>query len=107
MLRNKSSLYEPIRSRHLQKYKTFEDSEFEIIGFSEGVGNDAGTVIWKCKCKNGRQFDVRPTGTVEDRKNLFKHGNQYIGSMLTVKYQGLSEYGVPRFPVAIQLRDYE
>ena len=111
ILRNKSASYESSRTRNLLKYKEFEDSEFEVVGFKEGEGNDAGTVVWKCKipsAKEGhREMDVRPRGTVEDRKVYFQQGKKYIGKMLTVRYQGLSEYGVPRFPVGIAIRDYE
>ena len=111
ILRNKAAPYETSRTRNLLKYKEFEDSEFEVIGFKEGEGNDAGTVVWKCKipsAKEGhREMDVRPRGTVEDRKVYFQQGKKYIGKMLTVRYQGLSEYGVPRFPVGIAIRDYE
>ena len=41
------------------------------------------------------------------RKALFKYGRDYIGEMLTVRYQELTDDGVPRFPVGIAIRDYE
>ena len=31
----------------------------------------------------------------------------YINKKLTVKYQGLSDDGIPRFPSRIAIRDYE
>lgn len=107
ILRNKNSVYEFNRTKHLQKFKTFEDDEFEIINYKEGTGHDLGTVIWKCKTKSGKEFDVRPIGTVEERSELFKNAPMLIGKMLTVKYQELSEFGVPRFPVGKNIRDYE
>ncbi len=111
ILRNKGASYETSRTRNLLKYKEFEDAEFQIIGFKEGEGNDAGTVVWKCKIPDAREghreMDVRPRGTVEDRKVWFQSATHFIGKMLTVRYQGLSEYGVPRFPVGIAIRDYE
>jgi ATP-dependent DNA ligase len=107
ILRNKDGNYEFTRSKNLQKYKTFCDDEFEIIGFKEGTGLDKGTVIWKCKVNNGKEFDVRPKGTVEERQELYKRGDSLIGKYLTVTYQELSEYGVPRFPVGKTIRDYE
>jgi hypothetical protein len=33
--------------------------------------------------------------------------NQYIGQLLTVRYQEKSEDGVPIFPVGTGIRDYE
>lgn len=107
ILRNSDSNYEFTRSKHLQKYKTFEDDEFKIISFKEGEGNDKGTVIWKCVAKNGKEFEVRPIGTVSERSLMFKNGHKYIGKLLTVTYQELSEFGVPRFPVGKTIRDYE
>jgi len=107
ILRNRDSNYEFTRTKNLQKFKTFEDDEFEIIGYKEGTGHDAGTVIWKCVAKNGKEFDVRPVGTVEERKEFLKNAERCIGKFLTVTYQELSEFGVPRFPVGKNIRDYE
>ena len=107
ILRNCDSMYEFRRSKHLQKFKTFSDDEFEIIDFKEGTGHDLGTVIWKCKTKGGKEFDVRPIGTVQERSELFKNGARLVGKMLTVTYQELSEFGVPRVPVGKTISDYE
>ena len=95
------------RSPDLQKVKTFLDGEYEIVGFSEATGNDAGTVIWECKTPEGLTFRARPRGTREARKELYQNGNDYIGKQLTVRYQELTDDGVPRFPVGIAIRDYE
>ena len=106
MVRNLRSPYEiSKRSSHLQKYKEFSDDEFEIIGFQEGSGVDEKTVIWKCKTVGGEEFSVRPKGDLDHRRNLFKNAKKYIGKQLTVKYQELSETGVPRFPVGKDIRD--
>ena len=32
-----------------RRLKSFLDGEYEIIGFEESSGNDAGTVIWQCR----------------------------------------------------------
>ncbi|MDA8837768.1 hypothetical protein N9N26_00725 [Candidatus Poseidoniales archaeon] len=95
------------RSPDLQKVKTFLDGEYEIVGFSEATGNDAGTVIWECKTPEGLTFRVRPRGTREARTEQYQNGNDYIGKQLTVRYQELTDDGVPRFPVGITIRDYE
>ena len=95
------------RSANLQKVKTFIDDEFEIVGFSEAIGNDAGTVIWVCQTQNGDEFSVRPRGTREEKRAYFDNGSDYIGQFLTVRYQELTDEGIPRFPVGISIRDYE
>jgi len=106
MLRNVDSLYRcNYRSHDLQKYKEFMESEYEIVGAKEGDGRDKGTVIWVCKNEEEKEFSVRPRGTIEMRKEWFENSHEYIGSMLTVIYQELSELGIPRFPVGKSIRD--
>ena len=108
MLRNKNGLYrENYRSPDLQKYKSFEDAEYEIVGFKQGTGVEKGCVVWKCVTEGGDEFSVRPRGTHESRKEQYLHGKDYLGKMLTVRYQNLSVKGIPRFPVGIIIRDYE
>ena len=60
-------------------------------------------MIWICK--KDKEFRVRPRGTIEQRKEWFKNGKKYIGKMLTVIYQELSEQNVPRFPVGKAIRE--
>ena len=106
MLRNIEGLYRcNFRSHDLQKYKEFMESEYEIVGAKEGDGRDKGTVIWVCKNEEGKEFSVRPRGTIEMRKEWFENSQEYIGGMLTVIYQELSEMGIPRFPVGKSVRD--
>ena len=106
MLRNKGGMYRcNYRSHDLQKYKEFEEDEFLITGFTQGDGRDKGTVIWVCETKEGKEFTVRPRGTMESRRKLFETGQKYVGKMLTVIYQELTEEGKPRFPVGKDIRD--
>lgn len=108
MVRNASGPYAlNNRSNDLLKLKSFEDDEFEIVGFREAEGKDEGTVIWRCKTKSGDEFDVRPRGSFEQRAEWFRNGESYIGKLLTVRFQELSEAGIPRFPVGISPRDYD
>jgi DNA ligase-1 len=108
IIRNKAGLYQlAARSADLQKYKEFKDDEFEVTGFTEGEGLDKGLVIWICKTKEGRTFNVRPRGTHAERAEFFKNGQTYVGKMLTVRFQELTGDGIPRFPVGIAFRDYE
>jgi hypothetical protein len=95
------------RSSDLQKYKTFLDDEYEIIGFKEGTGTDDGCVIWECKTKDEQVFSVRPRGSVAERQGYYQNGDEWIGSQLTVRYQELTDDGIPRFPVGITIRNYE
>lgn len=106
MIRNVSSIYKQnYRSPDLQKLKPFQDSEFEIVGYKDGIGQDLGAVIWICDNGKGILFDVKPSDTVENRKKMFINGQDFIGKWLTVKYQALNQSGVPRFANGKTLRE--
>jgi DNA ligase-1 len=105
MVRNLGGFYQfKNRSYDLQKVKQFEDAEYEIIGGKEGQGREAGMVIFKCKTEAGIEFDVRPKGTMEERSAMWNSLSSYIGKPLTVKFQGLTDDGRPRFPVGLHIR---
>jgi len=106
ILRNSDAPYQMTRSKNLQKYKTFQEEEFVIVGFSEGTGRDAGTVIWECQGNREpvKRFHVRPRGNHEFRSNLFQEASSYIGQKLTVIFQEYTQDGVPRFPVGKSIR---
>ena len=95
------------RSADLQKLKAFKDDEYTIVDYKQGEGVEAGCVVWQCENKTGSKFWVRPTGSRENRQNLFNNGDSYLGAQLTVRYQELTDDGIPRFPVGITIRNYE
>lgn len=110
MLRNKGGLYKAnYRSADLQKYKQFVDSEYKIVSCKEATGNDKGTVIFICESHCGEhKFSVRPRGSREQRKEWLNDFDSLCkNKLLTVRYQNLTEAQIPRFPVGIQIRDYE
>ena len=108
ILRNKAGLYKVgQRSADLQKYKEFMDDEYKIVGFKEGDGVEKGCVIWVCETKDKKPFSVRPRGTHEDRAAAFKTADKQVGKKLTVRFQELTDDGIPRFPVGLAIRDYE
>ena len=108
IIRNKAGLYQlAARSKDLQKYKEFEDAEFTVVEFTDGEGSEKGLVIWVCETEDKRKFSVRPRGSHEERHELFKDAESYVRKKLTVRYQELTEDGIPRFPVGIAFRDYE
>lgn len=106
MIRTVHGAYTPgQRSPSLLKLKDFDDDEFEIVGFTDGVGKDAGTIIFECTTPIGATFMARPMGTVEERARMFEIGESYIGRKLTVRFQGRSDTGVPRFPIGVAVRE--
>lgn len=107
MLRSPKGAYKQQgRSKDLLKLKTFKDDEYEVVGHEEGSGSHAGVPIFVCKCAGGT-FSVLMQGSMEKRREFMKDVKSYYGKKLTVKYQELSEDGIPRFPVGIAFRDYE
>lgn len=92
------------KSVNLQKYKMFEDAEYPITGFKQDV---EGCIIWVCKIPDGKEFDVVPLGTKDDRRELVKTGAEYIGKQLTVKFKGKSDDGIPMIAKGKGIRDYE
>jgi ATP-dependent DNA ligase len=110
ILRNLDSYYvHKVRSNDCQKYKEFEDREFNIVGFKDGKGSEKEAIIFICETDKGEQFDVRPRGAIDSRKDMYKRGDEYIGKRYTVRYQNTEDVkdGVPRFPIGIGVRDYE
>ncbi len=107
MLRNIQGKYKGARSCDLQKYKEFIDEEYTITDYTCGTGLEDGCVIWICQTESGKQFNVRPRGSREERQDLFINGDKYVGKKLTCRMQELTDDGIPRFPVGISIRDYE
>lgn len=107
MVRNRKGMYVSGRSYDLQKFKRFEDKEYLIIDWKEAEGNDKGTAILQCQTDDGGSFWVRPRGTREYRASLLDPSAMVKGKWLTVRYQNLTDKGMPRFPVGIAIRDYE
>jgi ATP-dependent DNA ligase len=106
MARNSNGLYVNKRSYDLQKLKEFETEEFEIIGIEEGRGKLAGHAIFVCRIKD-QEFKAKMKGDTAMLKRYFEDHSLWKGKKLTVKYQGYTAYGIPRFPVGIAIRDYE
>jgi DNA ligase 1 len=104
MIRVPDSPYETKRSKTLLKYKHFVDEEFEILNIVEGKGNRSGMAgNLELLMKNGKTFASGIKGGEEYYKQLLKDKNKYIKKLATIRYQNLSEDGIPRFPVAVNL----
>ena len=105
------------RSKDLQKYKEFMEDEFEIVDTycESNIINKVtiNSICFRCKTKDGEVFETRPKGTLADRETMWNNKDSYIGKMLTVRYQAITDEdqgegkGVPQFPIGITVRDYE
>ena len=101
MLRNLDAPYEHKRSYHLQKFKATSDAEFKVAGWQ--VDKDNG-ITWECQTSDGKLFHAKPDGRLADRVAAVNTAAEMVGKMLTIKFQELSDTGVPRFPVAVGFR---
>jgi DNA ligase-1 len=110
IIRNTDGVYIPNlhRSKDLQKYKDFYDSEFEIIGGKLATGLEEGCIVFRVKTKDGKEFEVKPRGTREIRREWALDMDNIVGKMLTVRYPALSDSGIPcSGAVGVAIRDYE
>lgn len=106
--RDPNGLYEHARSWGLIKLKYQEEEEFEIVGVEEATGRDAGTAIFVCETESGEEFNVRPMGTREERREyLDNFDEKYLWAMLLVRFESWTDSGKPFHARGITIRDYE
>ena len=106
MVRNMDGLYVNKRSYDLLKIKEFSDNEFKVVDVKVGTkGSMAGKAVFTFELpENKNTFDAKMKGKLEDLIQYAEHPELIIGKMVTVKYQGYTKYGKPRFPVAVRIR---
>lgn len=92
------------RSNCLLKVKSFQDEEFQIVSVSDGVGKFEGCAIFRCVTPGGKEFDVTPKGTMEERAEMYQQRDTYIGQLLKVQFFEKTQDGLPRFPVGLGVR---
>lgn len=93
MLHLASAYYKVGRNSALMKLKKHQDAEATVIGYTEGKGkyqNQLGAI--KVKTPEGVTFKIGSGFSDYQRENPPE-----IGSLITYKYNGLTESGIPRF----------
>ncbi|OUT12565.1 DNA ligase [Campylobacter concisus] len=101
--------YERKRSKNALKFKKFKDAECEVVSINKGSGKYANLIgSLTCKAIGGKDSEAK-AGTIfkigsglsdEQRTNPPK-----IGSIITYKFQNLTSYGKPRFPIFLRVRE--
>ena len=100
MMRQPASRYEIGRSWTLRKVKTFHDAEARVIAHVRGTGRHEGRLgSLQCEMPGGTVFHVG-TGLSDAERN----DPPPVGSIVTYRYQELSNDGVPRFPSYVGVR---
>lgn len=94
MLKNPKSTYERFRSFNLLKVKRFEDAEATIYDYQDGTGRLTGMCgAILVQEKDGTKFKIGSGFTDQQRQFPPK-----IGTVVTFKFQGRTQNGIPRFP---------
>jgi DNA ligase 1 len=100
MLRRPESRYEGGRSSTLLKVKSFRDAEARVLKHQEGAGRHKGRLgALLVEMSDGTTFSVGTGFSDAERE-----APPPVGSLITFRYQELSEAGVPRFPSYVSLR---
>jgi DNA ligase-1 len=100
MLRQPGSGYEVGRSTTLLKVKSFLDSEAKVLEHLPGAGRHKGRLgALLVELADGTKFSVG-TGFSDAERGA----PPVVGSLITFRYQELSDGGVPRFPSYVGVR---
>ena len=93
--------YEFKRSFNLLKIKPTKEIICKIIGLIEGTGKYEGMLgALTVETPDKKIFNVGSGFSDEEREFIWKNpAERYNNILLKVKYQDLSEYGIPRFPI--------
>jgi DNA ligase-1 len=94
MLRQPGSTYQVGRSSTLLKVKRFHDAEARVVAHLPGTGKHKNRLgALRVELPDGTQFSVGTGLSDAEREDP-----PALGSLITFRYQELSDGGVPRFP---------
>jgi DNA ligase-1 len=103
MLHRADALYETGRSDTLLKFKPFDDAEARVMAHIPGKGRNAGRLgALEVETADGLHFHLGSGLTDEQRKIP-----PPIGSLITYRYTGITNHGLPRFPRFLRIRPPE
>jgi hypothetical protein len=100
----------------VMKRKPIKHAEFKIAAVWEGSGKAAGTPVYRLwrpghgpgeEISNKTTFGASPDGPYEDRYDMWEERHEVIGQMLTIRCWDFYDSGVPQFPIAETVRNYE
>lgn len=100
VVRDKDEEYYTGRSKKAMKLKPYLDRECKILSYTQGEGrfkNQVGAILCLDEDKT---FKIGSGMSEEFRKNPPK-----IGTIITYKYFGLTQKGLPKFPTFLRIRE--
>lgn len=95
------------RGSCILKFKYFKTKEALCVGVKNASGREEGCALLVLEDDEGKTFTVRMKGSFERRRAWLENPDLILGKMVTYKYQELTDKGIPRFPVGVEVRDYE
>ena len=97
------------RSLGLLKLKPWHSKEATIFSYEEGKNRLKGS-LGALVCKmvdSGKTVKVGSGLTDQQRSVIWATPQDFINKTITIKYQEVTKYGVPRFPVFLHFRESE
>lgn len=101
MLHRGASLYRAERNNDLLKVKLYEDTEARVIGYIPGKGKHAGRLgALLVEMPNGQRFKLG-TGFSDAQRAQ----PPSLGSLVTYRFRGVNDSGIPRFASFLRVRE--
>lgn len=119
ILRNPAGLYVDGRSSDLMKLKPRKNGSFTIIGYLEETSCEStcglipegipkgslGSFICENSAGKGFRVGSGPVFTRQFRTEAWQHRQDFVGKELAIKFQEMSDTGIPIFPIAFEIID--
>lgn len=105
MLHRGASLYRGARTDDLLKVKTHEDAEAVVVGHTAGQGKYAGALgalLVEMPAQPGQEPLRFKIGT--GLSDAERHSPPPIGAIVTYRYRGFNDSGIPRFASFLRIR---
>jgi len=102
VVRNPDVPYIDKRTSSALKVKSFSDDECIVKDYTKGHGKYDG-LVGALVCEwHGKRLKIGSGLSLIERKNPPK-----IGTEITFKYNGLTKYGNPKYPVFLRIRNFK
>jgi DNA ligase-1 len=100
MVRRNDEYQSGKRSKSLLKMKRFDDDEYIVMDVLEGNTRGKAEKI-VCQTKDGKEtFFPNIAASDEECIEILREKTSFVGKMATIRYQGFTDSGIPRFPQA-------
>jgi DNA ligase-1 len=100
IVRDPGAFYTAGRSARILKVKQFQDAEAVVVEHLPGQGRNLGRLgALLVELPNGTRFKIG-TGFTDDQRD----SPPPIGEIITFKYSGYYQSGIPRFPSFVRIR---